>query len=261
MTIIKTRYGSDGSCEQVEVATDTRTRTRTPLRCTYCGEDATGVDHLTPRSFASAAGNQGQADRSIGGPRVPCCRDCNLMLGSKLNFNVGDRRTHVYMKLHERFGHVLQLADWTEEELSELGPAIKSTISAAEALREKTLRRIAYAGRPYYAKKLRIPRPKIAASQQQEPIGDEPIADTDVATEQMACAQCRRLFAPKRPSQVFCCTRCRSEYHVDHGASGKVAGVRRIHRGASIVIHLTGPAAEAALQLLPGQKVRLVDAP
>ena len=75
------------------------------------------------------------------------------------------------------------------------------------------------------------------------------------------CAQCRRLFAPKRPSQVFCCTKCRSEYHVDHGASGTVAGVRRIHRGASIVIHLTGPAAEAAMQLLPGQKVRLVDAP
>jgi hypothetical protein len=39
---------------------------------------------------------------------------------------------------------------------------------------------------------------------------------------------------------------------------GTVASVRRINRGASVVIHLTGPAAERALRLGVRELVRVV---
>jgi hypothetical protein len=84
---------------------------------------------------------------------------------------------------------------------------------------------------------------------------------SDVQLELKPCAQCRDLFQPARPSQAFCGPKCRNAFHVDHGASGAVASVRRINRGASVVIHLTGPAAESALQLHLGEVVRVVAQP
>lgn len=45
------------------------------------------------------------------------------------------------------------------------------------------------------------------------------------------------------------------------GAEGRVVSVRRIRSGASVVIHLIGPAAEAALQLRLGERVRVVRQP
>jgi hypothetical protein len=84
-------------------------------------------------------------------------------------------------------------------------------------------------------------------------------ADQDHAqVEARVCAYCHTLFAPKRLAQGFCSQRCRAGYHVDIGTMGKVASVRRINRGASVVIHLEGPAAEAALKLELRQKVRVV---
>jgi hypothetical protein len=72
---------------------------------------------------------------------------------------------------------------------------------------------------------------------------------------------CGRGFKPKRPSQVFCLDKCRKDYHRDHGTEGKVARIQRTKSGASLVIHLAGPAAEQALQLHIGELVRVVGVP
>lgn len=78
-------------------------------------------------------------------------------------------------------------------------------------------------------------------------------------TEARTCANCRTLFVATRVAQEFCSTRCRKQFHVDHGKEGKATSVRRTLKGASVVIHFRGPAAEAALQLKVGHRVRLVD--
>jgi len=72
------------------------------------------------------------------------------------------------------------------------------------------------------------------------------------------CAQCATLFMPRRGSQEFCSAKCRQAYHVDRGATGKVSGVRRLVRGVSVVVRLSGPAAEHALGFKLGARVRLV---
>lgn len=72
------------------------------------------------------------------------------------------------------------------------------------------------------------------------------------------CPQCRSLFAPKRPTQTFCCNKCRSAYHRDHGIEGQIVSVRRISRGVSLVIHVTEPSAEAGLRLRLRDAVRVV---
>jgi hypothetical protein len=85
----------------------------------------------------------------------------------------------------------------------------------------------------------------------------EPQADP-VQAEAQVCPNCQALYVPRTRWQAFCRARCRNEYHAHVGASGTVASVRRINRGASIVVHLEGPAAEAALKLTLKAKVRVV---
>lgn len=50
-------------------------------------------------------------------------------------------------------------------------------------------------------------------------------------------------------------------FHADRGIEGAVARVQRTKAGASVVIHLTGPAAESALGLAIGELVRVVPQP
>lgn len=72
------------------------------------------------------------------------------------------------------------------------------------------------------------------------------------------CPYCKSMFAPKRRWEAFCSPKCRTAFDVDFGAQGVVASVRKIARGASVVIHLEGPAAERALKLGLREKVRIV---
>lgn len=74
----------------------------------------------------------------------------------------------------------------------------------------------------------------------------------------ISCAQCRNDFTPRRPTQAFCCNSCRKAYHTDRGMEAAVFSSRRTKRGVSVTVHLTGPAAEAAMGLAIGRRVRLV---
>lgn len=79
--------------------------------------------------------------------------------------------------------------------------------------------------------------------------------------EMLSCPYCLTMFQPTRRWERFCSPKCRTAYDVDFGALGKVASVRKIARGASIVIHLEGPAAERALKLGIRELVRVVRKP
>jgi len=86
--------------------------------------------------------------------------------------------------------------------------------------------------------------------------------DQDGAQAELCiCPYCGTLFTPKRKWAAFCSTRCRNGYAVDFGATGTIASVRRIKSGASIVVHLHGPAAERALKHELRDVVQLVRQP
>lgn len=77
--------------------------------------------------------------------------------------------------------------------------------------------------------------------------------------ELRACPYCRSAFQPGRLLQEFCGRACRKAYHDDVGTEGVVAGVTRIKRGVSVVLHFAnGPAAERAVKLMKGDRKRLV---
>lgn len=76
-----------------------------------------------------------------------------------------------------------------------------------------------------------------------------------------ACAYCRTPFQPRRGWSAFCSPECRKGFDTEIGATGRVAAVRRIKAGASVTIHLEGPAAERALNLQLGELIRAVRQP
>lgn len=76
-----------------------------------------------------------------------------------------------------------------------------------------------------------------------------------------ACSYCQTLFVPRKRWGAFCSAKCRNAFDVEFGCQGTVASVRKINRGASVVIHLTGPAAERALKLELREVVRVVRKP
>jgi hypothetical protein len=76
------------------------------------------------------------------------------------------------------------------------------------------------------------------------------------------CPYCMGMFSSVRLRQEFCGDPCRLGFHKDVGAEGVVAGVTRLKRGVSVVVHFPdGPAAERAIALRKGQAVRTVPAP
>lgn len=75
------------------------------------------------------------------------------------------------------------------------------------------------------------------------------------------CPLCSVAFTPRTRWQTFCCAEHRTTYDQEFGTLGKVATVRKIKTGVSVSIHLRGPAAERALNLLLGDAVRVVKAP
>jgi hypothetical protein len=78
-------------------------------------------------------------------------------------------------------------------------------------------------------------------------------------TEFRFCHYCKKTFTPRRLRQEFCNPHCRKGFHDDVGATGEVAGVTRLKKSVSVVIHLpNGPAADRAIELLKGTEVRLV---
>lgn len=84
----------------------------------------------------------------------------------------------------------------------------------------------------------------------------------DQQREMRECPYCHILFTPKREAQQFCKTPCRVAYHNDFGAQGVVAGVTRLKRGVSVVLHFPdGPAAESAINFRKGDVLSAVRKP
>lgn len=79
---------------------------------------------------------------------------------------------------------------------------------------------------------------------------------------QSTCAYCQTAFTPKRRWAAFCSDKCRAGYDADIGIEGRIRRVSKIKRGGvAVTIHLTGPAAERALNLELGDPYRVVKAP
>jgi hypothetical protein len=100
--------------------------------CVYCGLTATGRDHLLPRAWSG--------DRArLFVATVPCCPECNGLLGAKCGPNVTERREFVHEALSRKHASTLRTPDYTLEQINEFEGGMRIFVRAAIA-RKRDLR-------------------------------------------------------------------------------------------------------------------------
>jgi len=137
--------------------------------CAYCGEAATGYDHFIP--YCLAGENT---------PLYPACIECNSIAGSRVFDSLSAKRSYIHARLRKRYKAAIRSADWTQDELSQLEPKLKSIVIEKLRLREVIIRRLSF----------RLPQNYGEAK----------------------CKCCKSVFSRKRDWQSFCCPDCRINY-------------------------------------------------
>ena len=96
--------------------------------CTYCGAwDGDNRDHVVPVSYNHNVSRKVTNKVSYRGT-VPCCRECNVLLSDRLYFSIPSRAAYLLGTYERRYKKLLKQPDWTEDELEELGPSMRTSI-------------------------------------------------------------------------------------------------------------------------------------
>ncbi len=89
--------------------------------CFYCGEHATQKEHVVPQSTLYPTWI------------VPSCVECNVLAGAKPFVSVLDKMHWLKDRRARRYAKLLKMPEWTEDEIAELGHALRSKVEAAQS--------------------------------------------------------------------------------------------------------------------------------
>ena len=117
--------------------------------CYYCGVVATAEDHVVPRAVIKAY--EALADpellRSLKRHRtllVPSCLECNSLAGATIQKTLEDRKRFIKAKLKKRYRKVLNMPDWADKEIADLGQELQQHIRASRELKRAVCQRLAW---------------------------------------------------------------------------------------------------------------------
>lgn len=107
------------------------------ISCFYCGDNtAITRDHVIPVSMNSETRSYNEKDV------VPCCRECNSLLGNKVLLTVEDRAMYLAERLTKRYASTLRAFGYGKDEINTFGPTLKSMISANVNMKSYIVSRI-----------------------------------------------------------------------------------------------------------------------
>ena len=101
--------------------------------CVYCGDEATGHDHVPPLIMCSS-----------NGLLYPACRECNCILNTFTAIDIGERKRELKRRLRNRYRKILKMPKWDDYELSELHPDMQKYIKTSMAIKDRILERLEY---------------------------------------------------------------------------------------------------------------------
>jgi hypothetical protein len=105
-----------------------------PWICFYCGEPATDVEHVKPRSLVG--------ERTI---KVKSCRECNLFASNLLFETMDEKRDYIHTRIKKKYNRVLSSPDWEDSEINELGINLKTEVIKWKTLKATIKNRLAWA--------------------------------------------------------------------------------------------------------------------
>ena len=102
--------------------------------CTYCGRDAGTIDHV-PSMLVSYLDKPETPHL-----KVPCCRMCNSLLGSRSLNTLDVRCRYLRERYEKKYKRDLEMPDWEDYEIAEMGPLaiinIKTSLKQRDAIED-----------------------------------------------------------------------------------------------------------------------------
>ncbi len=92
--------------------------------CFYCGEHAVQKEHVVPQVTLYPSGI------------VPSCQECNLLAGAALHTNVLDKLMFIKDLRLKRYRKLLEMPEWSWDEIQDLGKNLRSLVVAAQKARD-----------------------------------------------------------------------------------------------------------------------------
>ena len=106
--------------------------------CFYCGDNSSMItrDHVIPISYQSVTRSYNPRDT------VPCCAQCNSLLGNKPLFTVEDRAAYLADRLARKYSRAMTSGAFTQTEIDDFGDRLKSMVVANINLKSFVISRI-----------------------------------------------------------------------------------------------------------------------
>jgi len=102
--------------------------------CYYCGKQATQIDHVIPQiMLRQIALSTEDITLEVIRSRiltVYCCGECNCLLSDTFTESLTLKKKLLKDRLRKRYIKILSIPTWYEEELDELGYALRSCVEA-----------------------------------------------------------------------------------------------------------------------------------
>lgn len=98
--------------------------------CAYCGEYGSEVEHVVPRVS------------KLPTYTVLACRECNGTAGDRLFASFPEKQSFILAQYKKRYARVLRLPEWTEDEIDEMGYALRKQIEAYQTVKASIERRL-----------------------------------------------------------------------------------------------------------------------
>ncbi|WP_123391354.1 HNH endonuclease [Nocardioides aurantiacus] len=111
--------------------------------CVYCGDPSGTRDHLVPRAWSNGAARLFVAV-------VPACSDCNGRINDSWAVSVSERRKVAHASLRKKYRDLLTEKPWRQEDLDELGHALREHVIKGQHKREWVKARLAWPIDPEY---------------------------------------------------------------------------------------------------------------
>ena len=112
--------------------------------CVYCGDPATGRDHVPPLTQVEEYRRLGLEKEAY--LLVPCCKSCNSFGGNNLQASIFERIEFIKDRISRKFARYLKQTEWDEEEIEELGHNLASKVREGTVKRRMAIARIEYYG-------------------------------------------------------------------------------------------------------------------
>jgi hypothetical protein len=110
--------------------------------CVYCGARATSKDHFVPISVVSLIADA--LDYVSGKVLVPCCGECNSLAGDHVFPTIAAKRRFIHVKLRKRHKRLLEMPQWTDAQLDEMGYALSDFIRSGLERKQWLIERLAW---------------------------------------------------------------------------------------------------------------------